>query len=244
MIKFFRRIRYNLMEKNKTGKYFKYAIGEIILVVIGILIALQFNNWNESRKREHLKNQYETSLKIDYVKDTIQLRERIIQNQKIFESLSEAFDELEKTTFKTSDEVLSKLIGNLGLNYRTLNTYNTNTFNLLISGGNIDLLDKEFQEAIMELNRLQLHELKVSTVNRESFIAYSTNFRIKHPPLKLRNESLLKVLHKDIDTKQIPKDLYTLLERKGYGIIRYLELSNKVLKQTRLVLTLLEDSVE
>ena len=50
MIKFFRRIRYDLMEKNKTGKYLKYAIGEIILVVIGILIALSINNWNEERK--------------------------------------------------------------------------------------------------------------------------------------------------------------------------------------------------
>ncbi|MFC4720957.1 DUF6090 family protein [Geojedonia litorea] len=50
MIKFFRQIRRDLMEKNKTGKYFKYAVGEIILVVIGILIALQINNWNEQRK--------------------------------------------------------------------------------------------------------------------------------------------------------------------------------------------------
>ena len=50
MIKFFRKIRYNLMEQNKTGKYFKYAIGEIVLVVIGILIALSINNWNEERK--------------------------------------------------------------------------------------------------------------------------------------------------------------------------------------------------
>jgi len=38
------------MEQNKTGKYFKYAIGEIVLVVIGILIALSINNWNEQRK--------------------------------------------------------------------------------------------------------------------------------------------------------------------------------------------------
>jgi len=44
MIKFFRKIRYAFVEKNKTGKYFKYAIGEIVLVVIGILIALQVNN--------------------------------------------------------------------------------------------------------------------------------------------------------------------------------------------------------
>ena len=50
MIKFFRKIRYDLMEKNKTGKYLKYAIGEIVLVVIGILIALQINNKNESYK--------------------------------------------------------------------------------------------------------------------------------------------------------------------------------------------------
>ena len=52
MIKFFRKIRYDLMEINKTGKYLKYAIGEIVLVVIGILIALSINNWNESRKQE------------------------------------------------------------------------------------------------------------------------------------------------------------------------------------------------
>jgi hypothetical protein len=51
MIRFFREIRYDLMEKNKTGKYFKYAVGEIVLVVIGILIALQINNWNENRKQ-------------------------------------------------------------------------------------------------------------------------------------------------------------------------------------------------
>ena len=50
MIKFFRKIRQNLLIKNQTGKYFKYAIGEIILVVIGILIALQINNWNEQQK--------------------------------------------------------------------------------------------------------------------------------------------------------------------------------------------------
>ena len=50
MIKFFRKIRQNLLMENKTRKYFKYAIGEIVLVMIGILLALQINNWNEKRK--------------------------------------------------------------------------------------------------------------------------------------------------------------------------------------------------
>ncbi|MDT0558257.1 DUF6090 family protein [Ichthyenterobacterium sp. W332] len=49
MIKFFRHIRQQLVMENKTGRYFKYAIGEIILVVIGILIALSINNWNTNR---------------------------------------------------------------------------------------------------------------------------------------------------------------------------------------------------
>ena len=52
MINFFRKIRYNLMEQNKTGKYFKYAIGEVVLVMVGILLALQVNNWNEDRVQQ------------------------------------------------------------------------------------------------------------------------------------------------------------------------------------------------
>jgi len=65
MIKFFRKIRYDLMEKNKTGKYFKYAIGEILLVVIGILIALSINNWNEDRKNRLKEAVYLEGIKTD-----------------------------------------------------------------------------------------------------------------------------------------------------------------------------------
>ena len=50
MINFFRRIRKNLADDNKPLKYMRYAIGEILLVVVGILIALSINNWNEERK--------------------------------------------------------------------------------------------------------------------------------------------------------------------------------------------------
>jgi len=61
MIKFFRNIRKKMLSENKISKYLIYAIGEIILVVIGILIALQINNWNENKiktKKEifHLEN--------------------------------------------------------------------------------------------------------------------------------------------------------------------------------------------
>ena len=70
MFKFFRKIRYDLMGENKTGKYLKYAIGEIILVVIGILIALQINNWNEERKELNRSKNFLTEFKKDLKKDT------------------------------------------------------------------------------------------------------------------------------------------------------------------------------
>ena len=62
MIKFFRQIRQNLLLEGKTGKYLKYAIGEIVLVVIGILIALQINNWNENRLKNKTVKTYLNSL--------------------------------------------------------------------------------------------------------------------------------------------------------------------------------------
>ena len=77
MIKLFRNIRKKLLSEGKTNNYLKYAIGEIILVVIGILIALQINNWNQNRiennrARKLLKNMVE-----DLATDTLMLNRSI-----------------------------------------------------------------------------------------------------------------------------------------------------------------------
>uniref|UniRef100_UPI00404B6181 DUF6090 family protein n=1 Tax=Gelidibacter sp. TaxID=2018083 RepID=UPI00404B6181 len=71
MIKFFRKIRQNLLNEGKTSKYFKYAIGEIILVVIGILIALQINNWNEGRKEKIHQKSVLSNLLQDLKSDSV-----------------------------------------------------------------------------------------------------------------------------------------------------------------------------
>ncbi|WP_283637018.1 DUF6090 family protein [Aquaticitalea lipolytica] len=69
MIKLFRNIRKNLLTEGKTSKYFKYAIGEIILVVIGILIALQINTWNNNNEERNLEvkimKEMRSNLKLD-----------------------------------------------------------------------------------------------------------------------------------------------------------------------------------
>ena len=69
MIKFFRKIRQRLLTKNKFSKYLIYAIGEIILVVVGILIALSINNWNEEIKESHIEQNYLRRLLVDLESD-------------------------------------------------------------------------------------------------------------------------------------------------------------------------------
>jgi len=83
MIKFFRHIRENLIMENKTGKYLKYAIGEIVLVVIGILIALQVNNWNENRKNQSKKEKLLNALKIEFTSNKIQLDSVLYYDNKV-----------------------------------------------------------------------------------------------------------------------------------------------------------------
>ncbi|MCW5518162.1 DUF6090 family protein [Muriicola sp. Z0-33] len=86
MIKFFRKIRQNLLSEGKTGKYLKYAIGEILLVVFGILIALQINIWNEHRKNQNTLSGYLTFLMEDIENDKYQLVKLIQEREASLES--------------------------------------------------------------------------------------------------------------------------------------------------------------
>jgi hypothetical protein len=73
MINFFKKIRQHLLTENKFSKYLLYALGEIILVVIGILIALQVNNWNEDRKESLTIKNVLTEIKEDLIQDKAEL---------------------------------------------------------------------------------------------------------------------------------------------------------------------------
>ena len=98
MIKFFRKIRQNLLMENKTGKYFKYAIGEIILVVIGILIALQINNWNNNRIEHKIETNILSEILVNLEKDVINLNSKISYNDKKAKLNKDVLEHLEQKT--------------------------------------------------------------------------------------------------------------------------------------------------
>ena len=86
MIKFFRHIRKNLLSEGKTGKYFRYAFGEIVLVVIGILIALQLNNWNIDNKASIEEVELLTEMKFNLDKDLKDCLWNINKNKELYKS--------------------------------------------------------------------------------------------------------------------------------------------------------------
>lgn len=107
MIKFFRKIRQRLLTENKKGKYLKYAIGEILLVVIGILIALWINNKNQDYNNKKIARTYLSDFKRDLKADINTLEEKILKNEKIIKnadsillvSQKDVLSEIEKNSF-------------------------------------------------------------------------------------------------------------------------------------------------
>jgi hypothetical protein len=73
MIKLFRKIRQKLLSQHKVTQYVLYALGEIFLVVIGILIALQVNTWNEDRVQRSREVKYLKNIRLDLEKDLASL---------------------------------------------------------------------------------------------------------------------------------------------------------------------------
>ena len=77
MLRFFRQLRHRLLTENQLSRYLLYAIGEILLVVIGILIAFQVDNWNEDRKRRKAEHELLLNLKEELVTNRALLIEAI-----------------------------------------------------------------------------------------------------------------------------------------------------------------------
>ncbi|UPS91433.1 hypothetical protein GMA17_06715 [Bizionia sp. M204] len=160
MIKFFRKIRQNLFMENKTGKpalprarYIKYAIGEIILVVIGILIALQINNWNENRNEKHALNILTENLHNEF---TTNLKELEIDLIRIKRKIS-AGNELLSYFGKEKMDIPELHIDSLLFEAIELPTWNPSTFTLneIKNAGKLtDIKDVELKALLYTWERL------------------------------------------------------------------------------------------
>ena len=105
MIKFFRRIRQQLVSQNRFSKYMLYAIGEIVLVMIGILLALQINNWNESQKINKWEYRFLIDLKSELQTNLNQLEEINYWHLSVGEACVELKSLLKTATIKDKPKI-------------------------------------------------------------------------------------------------------------------------------------------
>jgi len=155
MIKFFRRIRQNLLLEGKTGKYLKYAIGEIILVVIGILIALQINNWNNNIQQSKLERKYLSEIKNNLAFDLIDIQFNINFNESRLKSNKIILRYLDKEI--SYSDSLQFHFGNLIFTTRTLP--NNSTYETLKSRGLEIISNDSLRQQITKLYSYVYHNI-------------------------------------------------------------------------------------
>jgi len=140
MIKFFRKIRQRLLTENKFSKYLIYAVGEIILVVIGILIALSINNWNETRKNSIQENFILNKIRADINSDIKEITDKTARLQRDITNFKFCIEVLAHKKEVTREEFILKFGQILGIiNF----DQNTTTFDNLVSSGKIELIKNQ-----------------------------------------------------------------------------------------------------
>ena len=184
MIKFFRKIRQKLISENKISTYLIYAIGEIILVVIGIFIALQINNWNENRKEKRYLNQVHRQIQKDLQIDTLVLSTIIdfyIEKNKRLTDIIERnipvsyYDTINEANYsnceKCIDDVASfETFQNSDKGYQLFKSLNTGQNNKIDSlSFKIDSFYKEYDAGFPDINKILLELVNESIDDNQKY---------------------------------------------------------------------------
>lgn len=187
MIKFFRKIRQQLLTENKFSKYLLYAIGEIILVVIGILIALQINNWNENNVLAKKEIKYLKEIKKHLKSD---LENQLIPGSEYYQRSLDSYDILLSNFYNSPQSIpedsIRRLFLRMVLPWKLV--FNTVAFDNLNSVG-IDLISNDSIREYIS----QLYGYKYRIIMDYHNVTV-TEFREDFVPLLSNNVNIHKVL--------------------------------------------------
>ena len=184
MIKFFRRIRQKLLAEKIFNKYLVYAIGEIILIVIGILIALQISNWNEIKKIRSSEQHYLLSLKTEFNFNKVELEKIMNRNNTNAENAIKVINIMGPESPQITEEELSFLLSG-SLSYEVQFDPNIGVLDEIISSGKLGLFSNdELKFALSSWNGLlQKTRLQEKELQRLRYLTIDM----------LRNESNLRM---------------------------------------------------
>ena len=180
MLKFFRKIRQKLLSENKLDRYLIYAVGEIILVVIGILIALQINNWNEGRKDREEEQILLQNLKQEFNRNLNELNSDHAINLVMLES---AYYFLEHDMSSKSSSEIDSIVGHL-CTYATFDP-STGYIDQAINSSKLDLIQSDSLKMALSQWSGELNDLtEDNMIRREHWINHLLPLIRKHIPTR------------------------------------------------------------
>jgi len=216
MIKFFRKIRRNLMEKNKLVSYSAYAIGEVLLVVIGIYIAIQFNNWNEEKKQQAIV-QTNLGILIETLKeDSIYYRETVSS----IDWLNGVLDGYEKRlNLPTSNlDTLIKIARDEfkpGVIFAGKD--NNDAYNSMTMSGEINLFDKGLRQEIFRLYTQHKVLEESASDHFNTYLVNLNNFNSKfglHATSPFKKGSIAEAIWEDVDMRELAVAFHPMFNTK------------------------------
>ena len=180
MLKFFRTIRKKLIEEDNVRKYLFYAIGEILLVVIGILIALQVNNWNEQRKEQRIAEGIQSSIIKDLKSDLNYidaLRIQVDAEINAYDSL-----QLKLTDPGVSERMIVNLIRDEFIPYSiTFEGFNGNSYRTASSSGSVNFLTESKRTALFTLYTKQSGAIQKINTYEMFYLNAISDFNAYYP---------------------------------------------------------------
>jgi len=182
MIKFFRNIRKKLAEENQVTPYLRYAIGEIVLVMVGILLALQVNNWNTIRLNKIEESSILYQLKEEYLGKMEELTQKVNIRNTMIEGSYKILENIDQENYDLSIDSLNTYLGQSYLT-PTYDASNAVTEELLNSGKLYLISNKKLRKQISDW-RGQLDKLieeEQYLVN--SYISYMDAYMAKNYPI-------------------------------------------------------------
>lgn len=195
MIKFFRKVRQKLISENNFRKYLIYAIGEILLVVIGILIALQINNWNESRKDRIAEQAILRQLKSEFNSNLKQLDEKIGIRSYMMNSAIQLLANIDNPSIRNIDSIEMHLAKTIP--YTTFDPI----LNDLATSGNLRLIKNDSLKALLSVWTSEIVQV---TEGEQTWAKYRNEVYI---PFLIKNYQVRSLRNKAMKTNL----LYTFL---------------------------------
>ncbi|WP_411766426.1 DUF6090 family protein [Winogradskyella sp. A3E31] len=216
------------MNQNKTSRYFKYAIGEIILVVIGILIALQINNWNEGKKAKEKECQVLTEI-ISDLEYTLADIDRVLNTRT--NNLKRTINSMKTiiTVLKTNQPYYDSL----AYNFRAINAYDeinfkTSGYQSLVSIGTDLVENPELRSSIGQFHTSSINSIKGGFQEIHlDFYSYMIDFYRKKFTTSFNQEGLDKLVPNDFEALKKDKEYLQSLHAFLGVNIAYLDILNE-----------------